>query len=177
MVSGRFSLFGKKGTQQCPCGWRGSGLRDCGCTPAMVDRYRGRVSGPLLDRIDIQVEVPAVTAADLARGTPGEPSPAVRERVVRARDRQAVRNRAFGGVEWNAHLRARDLRRACPLTPRAAEALDRVMIVMKLSARAHDRILKVARTIADLAGADVVDTPHVAEAASYRSLDRPAVPA
>ncbi|RMF73009.1 MAG: ATP-binding protein [Acidobacteria bacterium] len=159
----------------CPCGWHGATLRRCRCTPTMIERYRGRISGPLLDRIDLHVEVPAVGAADLARARPGEDSSSVRARVVAARRLEERRNARFG-VTWNAHLEARHLGEACPLTPAARRALDAAMTRLGLSARAHDRILKVARTIADLAGAEIIDVSHVGEAVSYRTLDRPAFP-
>lgn len=155
----------------CPCGWLGSELRPCRCGPGLVDRYRSRLSGPLLDRIDIHIEVPAVQASDLAKTAPGESSDAVRQRVVAARGIQEARNRS-GGVLANAQLAPRQLARLCPLTDRARQALDRAMTVLKLSARAHDRILKVARTIADLAGKEVIDTAEIGEAAGYRTLDR-----
>lgn len=166
----RFMLAGAM--NPCPCGWRGCPARECRCTPGAVARYQGRLSGPLLDRIDLHVEVPAVAAVDLARTSPGEPSAAVRARVLAARAVQEERNRVCGAL-WNAHLRPRDLPRACPVTDRARTALERAMTVLKLSARAHDRVLKVARTLADLAGRGDIDTPQVAEAVGYRALDRP----
>ncbi len=159
----------------CPCGWHGSALRPCRCTPGMIERYRGRISGPLLDRIDLHVTVPAVSAADLARAAPGEGSGAVRARVIAARAVEERRNGSFG-VTWNAHLETRHLAEACPLTPAARRGLDAAMERLGLSARAHDRILKVARTIADLAGEETIDVPHVGEAVSYRTLDRPVFP-
>ncbi len=155
----------------CPCGYLGSGVRDCSCTPPIIDRYRARISGPLLDRIDLHVHVPAVSATDLARSKPGESSAAVRERVVAARTRQAERNQQWSTL-WNAYLRSRDLSDACVMTPKARKTLEAAMSHLGLSARAHDRVLKVARTIADLAEAKIIDTPHVAEAVQYRSLDR-----
>lgn len=155
----------------CPCGWLGSGVRSCRCTPHQVDRYRGRLSGPLLDRIDIHVSVPAVSASDLADARPGEPSAPVRARVVAARAVQEARNARFGAT-WNAHIRPKDLHEVCALTSRAKAALRASMDRLRLSARAHDRILKVARTLADLAGAEGVDVRHVAEAVAYRTLDR-----
>lgn len=155
----------------CPCGWLGSAVRDCRCTPPMIERYRGRISGPLLDRIDLHVMVPAVGAADLTRAEPGETSAQVRERVAACRQAQAQRNSRLG-TTWNAHLKPRDLPAVCSLTPRARQALNQALERLQLSARAHDRILKVARTLADLAGVEVIDRPHVAEAVGYRTLDR-----
>jgi magnesium chelatase family protein len=155
----------------CPCGWYGSGVRPCRCTPSVVDRYRGRISGPMLDRLDLHVEVPALTAVELSQAHGGESSATVRDRVIAARQIQEHRNRRFG-VTWNAHLRARDLAAACPMTARARAVLQQAMKRLGLSARAHDRILKVSRTLADLAAADTVDVVHVGEATSYRCLDR-----
>lgn len=155
----------------CPCGWAGREGRRCRCTPGMVDRYRGRLSGPLLDRIDLHVEVPAVRATDLARTAPGESSAKVRARVVAARERAHLRNRELGAL-WNAHLASRHLPVACRMSGNARAALDHAMDALALSARAHDRILKVARTIADLACAELIETPHIAEAVKYRTLDR-----
>lgn len=165
----RFVLVGAM--NPCPCGWRGSRARECRCTPSMVDRYQGRISGPLLDRIDIHVEVPALSGAELAREAPGESSAAVRARVVAARAVQEARNGRFG-VVYNAHLPVRRLAEAAALTPRAKADLERAMNLLRLSARAHDRVLKVARTLADLAGRADVDAPQVAEAVAYRALDR-----
>ncbi|HEU4384351.1 MAG TPA: YifB family Mg chelatase-like AAA ATPase [Anaeromyxobacteraceae bacterium] len=153
----------------CPCGWRGDARRSCRCTLGDLARYRRRLSGPLLDRVDLHVQVPAVTAAALAEAGSGEPSAAARARVERARGRQVDR----AGVP-NARLRGAALRRcAAPdAAGRAllAEAVDR----LGLSARAHERILRVARTIADLEGVEAVRACHLAEAIQYRALDRPA---
>lgn len=156
----------------CPCGWRGSGMRRCCCTPPLVERYMARVSGPLIDRIDLHLEVPPVSAAELAQQEAGEGSAAVRGRVEAARARQLARHRP-GRPLWNAHLRPRDLRSICALSARARQALDGAMERLRLSARAHDRVLKVARTIADLAGRETIDVVDVAEAVGYRVLDRP----
>jgi len=141
----------------------------------MIERYRGRISGPLLDRIDMHVHVPAVSAADLARTGEGEPSEPVRKRVVAARLVQEKRNEPLGAA-WNAHLAAKHLPEACRLTPPARRALDAAMARLGLSARAHDRILKLARTLADLAAIEEVGPAQVAEAVGYRSLDRAAAP-
>lgn len=159
----------------CPCGWHNGGLRRCECTRGMIDRYQGRISGPLLDRIDMHVTVRAVSAAELSRSTPGESSAAVRERVVAARKIQEKRNAAFGAT-YNAHLSPRHLAAACPMTLPARRALDAAMERLKLSARAHDRLLKLSRTLADLAGRQTIEVPQVAEAVSYRGLDRLAEP-
>lgn len=163
----------------CPCGWQGSGVRGCRCSAAVQEHYRARVSGPLLDRIDIHVAVPPVRAADLSSGPDGESSAAVRERIERARRRQLARRpggKPSPGAPpeiWNAHLKGRDLEKTCRPTLRARRSLEQAMDALGLSARAHDRILRVARTIADLAGVDQVDENHVREAVGYRLLDRP----
>jgi magnesium chelatase family protein len=155
----------------CPCGWLGEPTRTCLCTPAELLRYRRRVSGPLLDRIDLHVEVPAVPAAALGNAGSGEKSEAVRERVMRARRAQEGRM-AKGTARCNARLRPSALRKACALDPAGKSLLLTAIDKLGLSARAHDRILKVARTIADLDGAEAVRTPHLAEAIQYRALDR-----
>ncbi len=156
----------------CPCGYFGDTKRDCRCNPIQIQRYRAKVSGPLLDRIDIQVEVPAVRYQELASAERGEPSAAIRARVVRARE---VQHRRFAGrakLHTNAQMRSKDLQQVCRLDTDAQELLKHAMADMNLSARAYDRILKVARTIADLAEAEAIQSPHVAEAIQYRSLDR-----
>ncbi|MDQ7005607.1 MAG: YifB family Mg chelatase-like AAA ATPase [Acidobacteriota bacterium] len=155
----------------CPCGWYGCSLRECRCSSGAVGRYRGRISGPLLDRIDMHVPVRAVSAAELSRTRPGEPSEEVRRRVVAARAVQVRRNGRWA-VTSNAHLRPRDLPQACALIPAARKALDSAMERLQLSARAHDRLLKLARTLADLAGREAIAVADIAEAVSYRCLDR-----
>ena len=161
----------------CPCGYLGHPRQDCLCPPRTVERYRTRLSGPLLDRIDLHVEVPAVGFDDLAEGPPGEPSAQVRSRVEAARQVQQERFGGENSVFCNAHMDARHVRGYCRPLPREAAGLLRAALErLGLSARAHDRILKVARTIADLAGAERIEAAHVAEAVQYRGLDRP-VPA
>lgn len=156
----------------CPCGFFGDPQKECRCTPMQTARYRSRVSGPLLDRIDIQVEVPAVAYEALASRAPGEPSEAVRQRVNQARRVQVER---FGeaGIHANARMSARDLRRYCRVDPAGEQLLENAINRLGLSARAYVRILKVGRTIADLAGAEAIQSAHIAEAIQYRSLDRP----
>ena len=148
----------------CPCGYRGSAQRACRCTPDQVARYQGRLSGPLLDRIDLHAEVPALPPQELLGTPPGESSAAVRERVARARqracERQGRNNQALQGQEIDTHAR---------LDPAAAQFLQNAAARLGWSARATHRALKVARTIADLAGAASVQVPHVAEAMQYRS--------
>jgi magnesium chelatase family protein len=155
----------------CPCGYLGDAQRTCACTVQQVQRYRSRVSGPLLDRIDIQVEVPAVSYRDLAEPDAGEPSAAVLARVDRARRRQLARF-AGGPLLRNAQMGARELRRHGTAEPAAQRLLQQAMDKLALSARAYTRILKVARTIADLDDRDALSSAHVAEAIQYRSLDR-----
>lgn len=157
----------------CPCGHHGDSQRRCTCAPQAVQRYLGRVSGPLLDRIDLHVEVPAVRYRDLADRRPAEPSAAVRERVTRAREVQRARFAARADVHANAHMTARDLREHCAIGD-GGEALLRTAITrLGLSARAYHRVLKIARTIADLDGTGDISTAHISEAIQYRSLDRP----
>jgi magnesium chelatase family protein len=158
----------------CPCGYFGDPLHPCSCGPLAIERYRGRVSGPLLDRIDIHLEVPAVAYGDLVGDQPEDSSAAVRTRVERARELQRARFRDQPGVHANAHMSARDLRRQCRLSEPVEAVLRQAVGRLGLSARAYHRVLKIARTIADLAGAAELTTAHVSEAIQYRSLDRKA---
>jgi magnesium chelatase family protein len=151
----------------CPCGYTGHPRRPCTCHPRAVHRYRQRISGPLLDRIDLQIAVEPVEANALRAQAPGEASAAVRARVVAARARQFER----AGV-CNADMSSAQVRQHCALAPRTGELLERAMDRMNLTARAHDRVLKVARTIADLAAEPAIGARHVAEALQYRQLDR-----
>ncbi|MBX9584245.1 MAG: YifB family Mg chelatase-like AAA ATPase [Gemmataceae bacterium] len=155
----------------CPCGFLGDAKRACKCSPVAVERYMGRLSGPLLDRIDLHVEVPAVPFEELTAAADGTSSAAMRDRVLAARGRQRDR---FGGDGrlLNGRMTGRLVRRHCALDAAAEGALRAAMEGLGLSARAHDRILRVARTAADLAGADRVEAGHVAEAVGYRTLDR-----
>ncbi|GKH46679.1 ATP-dependent protease [Oscillospiraceae bacterium] len=156
----------------CPCGYFGHPTRRCSCPPSRVSSYLGRVSGPLLDRIDLNVEVSPVTYAQLsARRDAEESSAAVRLRVQAARERQTARY-AGTGVSCNARLDPSMLAEACPLDPEAERMLGLVFEKLGLSGRAYDRILKVARTIADLGGSERIRAPHLSEAVQYRSLDR-----
>ena len=156
----------------CPCGYYNHPTRECTCSPGSVHRYMGRISGPLMDRIDLHVEVTPVAPQELSATVPGEPSAAIRERVVRAREVQAERFRNTEGVHTNSMMNSAALREYCRLDAASAALLERAMERLSLSARAYDRILKVARTIADLAGrADIVQA-DIAEAINYRSLDR-----
>ena len=150
----------------CPCGFHGDATRECRCTGAIIQRYLSKISGPLLDRIDIHIEVPAVPYKELRGRDDGAATAEIRERVMRARATQQGR----GG--YNAHLPSQALRKLCALDEPGERTLEMAVRRMGLSARAHDRILKVARTIADLGGAESVSAKHVAEAVQYRSLDR-----
>jgi magnesium chelatase family protein len=146
-------------------------FHECKCTPQVVRKYRSRLSGPLLDRIDIQVEVPRVNYEQLQQSQSGESSEAIRKRVEQARALQAERYRGLK-ILTNAGLRSRHIEKFCPLSADARNLLRQAFQALGLSMRAHDRIIKVARTIADLAGVDTIEAPHIAEAVQYRSLDR-----
>jgi magnesium chelatase family protein len=151
----------------CPCGYSGDSLHACTCAPAAVTRYQKRVSGPLLDRIDLHVEVPRVEFAKLADPNPAEGSAVIRERVEAARYRAAARL-AESGLLCNSDMRAGDVRRHCRLEDSAAALIRAAMQQLQLSARAFHRVLKIARTIADLAGAEEIASAHLAEALQYR---------
>ncbi len=156
----------------CPCGFWNDPTRECRCTPPQIQRYVGRISAPLLDRIDIHIDVPAVRFKELrGEAPPTESSAAIRERVLAARERQRTR---FGGagVFSNAQMSPRLIRRFCVIDQECERMLESAMARLGLSARAYDRILKVSRTIADLEGAEDLRPHHVAEAVGYRSLDR-----
>ncbi len=155
----------------CPCGYFGHPTRRCVCSPQAVQHYLSKVSGPLLDRIDLHIEVPPVEYEQLSAKKKAESSAAIRQRVNAARRLQQER---FGnsGIVSNARIPTGKLKEYCPLTDAANTLLKGAFERMGLSARAYDRLLKVARTIADLDGAAVIDTPHIAEAIQYRSLDR-----
>ena len=156
----------------CPCGYFGGGGQACRCSEMDVERYRSRISGPLLDRIDIHVEVPAVPYHDLVGHRAEESSTVVRARVEQARAIQRERFSGERGIHANAHMTTRHLRRCCFLAPPVETLLRQAVQRLGLSARAYHRVLKIARTIADLDGARSLDTGHVSEAVQYRSLDR-----
>jgi len=158
-------------TNPCPCGYYGDTTRQCRCTPPQITRYLGRLSGPLLDRIDIQVEVSAIPPENLRQAPAGESSSVVRDRVMSARERQWARLTGSGSHS-NAQMGERLVDRNCRLGPEAETFLVNAMKALGITARGHHRILKVARTIADLAGAEAIATPHLAEAVQYRTLDR-----
>ena len=150
----------------CACGFYGDATRECRCTPALIQRYLGKISGPLLDRIDIHVEVPAVPYQELRGKTAHESSAEIRARVESVRAVQQARG------YYNARMPVRMIRQQCALDSSGERTLEMAVRRMGLSARAHDRILKVARTIADLDASEAVSAKHVAEAVQYRSLDR-----
>jgi magnesium chelatase family protein len=156
----------------CPCGYYGDARRECRCSPLQVERYRDRISGPLLDRIDIHVEVPAVQYREMSSNEPAEASAVIRERVERARDVQRRRFEGKGKVRTNARMTSKLLKTYCQLGEEAEGMLKMAMTELNLSARAYDRILKVGRTIADLGGSEGITANHVAEAIQYRTLDR-----
>ena len=155
----------------CPCGYLGDPTHECRCTQRQILKYQQRVSGPLLDRIDIQVGVNAVPVKDLTGLPSGEPSSAVRERVMAARRIQTERYRGMRGVLTNADAKSRDLNDICKLTAKAAEEIRKTLERLNLSARAYDRVLRVARTSADLRGDDNVTETDIMDASGYRMLD------
>ncbi|MEX2583848.1 MAG: YifB family Mg chelatase-like AAA ATPase [Gemmatimonadota bacterium] len=156
----------------CPCGHHGDPQRNCSCASHLVQRYLGRVSGPLMDRIDIHIEVPAVPSRELSRRSPGETTACVRQRVAVARERQKRRFSGGIGVHANAHMKAGDLRRFCSVEAQGQALLRTAISRLGFSARAYHRVLKIARTIADLDGAAEIRTCDIAEAIQYRSFDR-----
>ncbi len=155
----------------CQCGFFTDSQKECGCTPSQIQRYRSRVSGPLLDRIDIQVEVPALRYQELASRDAGEPSEAIRQRVNRARTIQLSRFQKRG-IHANAQMGSKDIKRHCGVKEGAEKLLEMAINKLGLSARAYSRILKVGRTIADLEGSEEIQPAHISEAIQYRSLDR-----
>lgn len=156
----------------CPCGYHGSPDKECTCTPGELKRYMNRISGPLLDRFDIQCEISPIPFSDLAKKAKGEPSSVIRERVISARKAQEKRFKDYTGIHCNAQMTERMLHQFAEPDQASMKVLETAMERLKLSARAYSRILKVARTIADLDGAETVKLQHIAEAVGYRNLDR-----
>ena len=155
----------------CPCGYYNDPAHDCRCRPNAIMKYQSRVSGPLLDRIDIQIEVASVPVKDLPTMDPGEPSAAIRNRILKARAIQAERYAGMPGVHTNADVKSRDLAKVCHFTLKDKENLVRMIERLKLSARAYDKVLRVARTIADLAGSEMVREEDIQNALCYRRMD------
>lgn len=156
----------------CPCGYYNHPTRECTCAPGQVQKYMSRISGPLLDRIDIQCEILPVPFSKLADMEPGEPSAAIRERVIRARAVQEARYAEHPGIHCNAQLTTALQNRYCTLDAACKKLLESAMTKYDMSARAYGRIIKVARTIADLAASENIQPEHISEAISYRNLDR-----
>jgi len=156
----------------CPCGYYNHPEKECTCPPGAVQKYLNKISGPLLDRIDLHVEVTPVSFSELSNHTKGEPSTNIRERVIKAREIQAERYKQSPGVYGNAQMSSQQLRQICVIGQAGEALLKRAMEKLNLSARAYDRILKVSRTIADLAASEEIKVEHLAEAIQYRSLDR-----
>lgn len=156
----------------CPCGYYNHPEKDCVCAPGVVQKYLSKISGPLLDRIDLHVEVTPVPFSELNRMQQAESSRHIRQRVMAARELQIRRYSDSEGVYCNAQMRSKDLKAYCSLSDEGNQLLKTAMERLGLSARAYDRILKVARTIADLESSAAIETQHISEAIQYRSLDR-----
>ena len=171
MAFDRSGSDGRMATQVCPCGYFNDPTHECKCTPPIIQRYVSKISGPLLDRIDIHIDVPAVKVSELSAQEAHEGSPEIRARVKQARQTQLER---FVGehLYCNAQMTPRLIRKHCQLAPPAQTLLERAINRYGLSARAYDRILKVSRTIADLDQAEQIVEKHISEAVNYRTLDR-----
>jgi magnesium chelatase family protein len=156
----------------CPCGFYNHPDRECTCPPGAVQKYLNKISGPLLDRIDLHVEVTPVAFSELSSLKPSETSADIRERVIKARDIQAERYKDHPGVYANAQISSKMLKEICVIDTVGQNLLKAAMNKLNLSARAYDRIMKVSRTIADLSGSEKIKPEHLAEAIQYRSLDR-----
>jgi magnesium chelatase family protein len=155
----------------CPCGFFTDPKRECHCSPIQIQNYLSKISGPLLDRIDIHLEVPRLKLEHLTDKRRGEPSEETRKRVDRAR---GVQRERYGnnGIHFNAHLESKELEKHCVMNRESEELLKLAILELGISARAYDKILKVSRTIADLDGKEIIEAHHISEAISYRSLDR-----
>lgn len=155
----------------CPCGFYGDNLRPCTCSEYAIKKYLGKISGPLWDRIDLHIEVPRIKYGEISSQRPAESSARIKKRVQMARIRQS-RRLAEAGISCNALMGRRQLEKYCRLDEAGQEMMRQIFNQLQLSARSHDRILKVARTIADLADEDNIGLEHIAEAIQYRNLDR-----
>ena len=162
---------GRMATKPCPCGYYGDPEKECRCTPQMIIRYRSKISGPLMDRIDIHIAVPAVKYREISAETGGEQSDSIRERVIRAREAQLERLRPHK-LYCNAQLSQKQIKKYCVRDDDAEALLESAFRRLGLSARAYTRILKVARTIADLESSEIIRPVHISEAIQYRMLDR-----
>lgn len=156
----------------CPCGFYNHPDKECSCPPGTVQKYLNKISGPLLDRIDLHVEVTPVPFSELSTLKPQEPSASIRDKVIKAREIQEERYKANPGVYCNAQMSSKMLKEICFISTAGQNLLKKTMERLNLSARAYDRILKVSRTVADLSGSDDIKIEHLAEAIQYRSLDR-----
>lgn len=156
----------------CPCGFHNHPDKECICTPNLVQKYLSKISGPLMDRIDLHVEVTPVNFQDLSSRQPAEKSKVIRERVIKARKIQDARFKGHSDLHYNAQMNPRMVRKICEISSESVSLIKMAMQKLGLSARAYDRILKVSRTIADLAGSKIIEQEHLAEAIHYRSLDR-----
>jgi magnesium chelatase family protein len=156
----------------CPCGFYNHPEKECVCSPGVVQKYLNKISGPLLDRIDLHVEVTPVSFNELSNNQKAESSKSIRERVIKAREIQTKRFSAFDGIYCNAQMRTKELKEYCDLDAASSSLLKNAMERLGLSARAYDRILKVGRTIADLDCSENINPQHIAEAIQFRSLDR-----
>lgn len=156
----------------CPCGYYNDPTHRCICTEGQIQRYLGKISGPLMDRIDLQVEITPLSFDDLSKAPKGEPSSVIRQRVIKARQIQEERYKAYPGVYCNAQMTSKMMHQYAEPDDQSLDLLRKAMVQLQLSARAYDRILRVARTIADLEGTERIQIHHVAEAVGYRNLDR-----
>lgn len=167
-----FSHIGKKATQGCLCGFYNHPEKECTCPPGAVQKYLNKISGPLLDRIDLHVEVTPVNFSELSSDRLAEKSEDIRDRVIKARDIQTERFGNKPELHANAQMSPQMVREVCKINTAGQTLLQKAMEKLGLSARAYDRILKVSRTIADLAGSEEIKLEHLAEAIHFRSLDR-----
>ena len=156
----------------CPCGYFTDPNKECTCSPPLIQKYMSKISGPLLDRIDIHIEVPAVKYKELSAEVTGEKSEIIRERVINARAVQLKRFVELDHIFTNGDMGSKEIRKFCKLDSAGEELLKMAMTKIGLSARAYDRILKVSRTIADLENSENIQPQHISEAIQYRSLDR-----